>query len=144
MNTNKTEASLSSMLFTPLKYDTRVCFSTLLVEKTNGWLEITASGALTANRKMHQNRKLHVRNINFLCSLFGLGQPLRESTTEMWIREQRWCMKVGEKNTANYVRSLRLTDSSSCWDTIEMDRRRQEEVIYLKRLLDRKIARAKR
>jgi len=53
-------------------------------------------------------------------------------------------MKVGEKNTSNYVRSLRLNDSSSCWDTIEMDRRRQEEVIYLKRLLDRKIARAKR
>lgn len=53
-------------------------------------------------------------------------------------------MKVGEKNSANNVRTLGLTDSSSCWDTVEMDRRRQEEVIYLRRLLNRIIAEAKR
>lgn len=45
--------------------------------------------------------------------------------------------------SANGVKSLPLTDSSCFWGTMEMDRRRQEEVIYFRNLFSRNIAEVK-
>lgn len=142
---NTAEVTKFCVIFVPSEHGIRGCFSTLLVQKTNGWSEITVSSALTANRKIHQNGKLHVRSINFLCSPFGLGQPLRESIAWTWMtsREWRWCLKVEWEMSANGVKSLPLTDSSCFWGTMEMDRRRQEEVIYFRNLFSRNIAEVK-
>lgn len=94
---------------------------------------------------MHQNRRLHVKTINSLHSPFGLGQPLAESIASKWITswEWRWCIKVEWEKSTNDVGSSPLTHASRHWDTVEMDGRRQEELIYLRKLLNRQIAKAK-
>lgn len=49
-------------------------------------------------RKMHQNRRLHVKNINSLHSPFGLGQPLTESIAFTEVND-KWRMEVMHKGS---------------------------------------------
>lgn len=96
-------------------------------------------------KKMHQNRRLHIKNINSLHSPFGLGQPLTESIALKWMTsgEWKWCIKVVWGKKAKDIGPSPVAHVSCCWNTVEMDGRRQEEVIYLRRLLTRPTAKAK-
>lgn len=52
-------------------------------------------------KKMYQNRRLHIKNINSLHSPFGIGQLLTESFALKWMTSREWCIKVvwGKKAT---------------------------------------------